>query len=285
MGPLKLSVGPRLPAVVGLAFAITACGDGGVPTGSGPSDTDVPAQPSGLTAVPLSDTEVQVSWTDNSSNEAGFVIERETVNEGAPTGPAAQASQIEAGRVGPNVTTFRDTGLSPGASYVYEVMACNDFGCSPGVDLAGGGGVVTTFSTLIIETVELAPALVDTEYVEVLLAVGGNGSYSWTVIDGSLPTGFALDSSSGEISGLATAPTVEDFTVQVASGDGQTTQQALTLTVVARPVLQPGELCTDYPDYAIATFEDANLEAAVRAALSIGAQEALTCALVATLRR
>ena len=42
-------------------------------------------------------------------------------------------------------------------------------------------------------------------------------------------------------------------------------------------VLKPDELCSDYPDSAIATFADADLEAAVRRALSVGAREDLTC--------
>ena len=45
-------------------------------------------------------------------------------------------------------------------------------------------------------------------------------------------------------------------------------------------VLEPSELCSDHADYAIATFEDATLEAAIRAALSVGAQEPLTCGLI-----
>ena len=49
------------------------------------------------------------------------------------------------------------------------------------------------------------------------------------------------------------------------------------------PVLQPSELCSDYPDHAIATFEDATLEAAIRAALSVSAQDDLTCGLVSGL--
>ena len=48
-------------------------------------------------------------------------------------------------------------------------------------------------------------------------------------------------------------------------------------------VLKPSEFCSDHPDAAIATFEDANLEAAIRAALSVGAQEPLTCGLVSGL--
>jgi len=48
-------------------------------------------------------------------------------------------------------------------------------------------------------------------------------------------------------------------------------------------VLQVNELCSDHADAAIATFEDANLEAIVRAALGIGTQDALSCGLVTEL--
>ncbi|MED5564690.1 MAG: hypothetical protein VYB16_09335, partial [Gemmatimonadota bacterium] len=50
-----------------------------------------------------------------------------------------------------------------------------------------------------------------------------------------------------------------------------------------RPVLRPGELCSEQVGVAVATFEDADLEAAVRAALSVGTQEDLTCGLVSEL--
>jgi len=56
-------------------------------------------------------------------------------------------------------------------------------------------------------------------------------------------------------------------------------------STVEAQVLQPGELCGDNADVAIAMFEDANLEARVRAALSVGAQDDLTCGLVSGLTR
>ncbi len=56
-----------------------------------------------------------------------------------------------------------------------------------------------------------------------------------------------------------------------------------TPSVVEAQVLRPNQLCSDHPDAAIATFEDANLEARVRAAVSVGAQEDLTCGLVSGL--
>ena len=47
--------------------------------------------------------------------------------------------------------------------------------------------------------------------------------------------------------------------------------------------LHPSELCSDHSDAAIATFEDADLEAVIRAALSVSAREDLTCGLVSGL--
>ena len=67
------------------------------------------------------------------------------------------------------------------------------------------------------------------------------------------------------------------------------TSVLLLVLIVAGPsaadaqVLRPGELCRDHSDAAIATFEDANLEARVRSALSVGAQDDLTCGLVSGL--
>ncbi len=55
--------------------------------------------------------------------------------------------------------------------------------------------------------------------------------------------------------------------------------------VQARQVPQPIVLCRDQPDDAIAEFEDANLEAAIRAALSVGEQDDLTCLLISELTR
>ena len=47
--------------------------------------------------------------------------------------------------------------------------------------------------------------------------------------------------------------------------------------------LEPSEFCGDHSDAAVATFEDANLEAAIRTALLVGLQEQLTCGRVSGL--
>ena len=76
------------------------------------------ADPSSLTAV---DNQVYVTlnWTDNASNEYGYIIERSDDN-----GVTFQA--IPFGGVGPNVTSFDDYDILPNISYQYRVKASND---------------------------------------------------------------------------------------------------------------------------------------------------------------
>jgi len=74
-----------------------------------------PIAPSGLTATVISTTQINLSWTDNSSNETGFKIER-------------NSSQI--GTVGANVKTYNNTGLTAATTYSYRVRSYNGSGDS-----------------------------------------------------------------------------------------------------------------------------------------------------------
>jgi hypothetical protein len=79
-----------------------------------------PAAPSNLTATAVSSSQIHLAWTDNASNEEGFRIERRT---------GAQ-SFVEIAAVGPDTTSFSDTGLAPATTYTYRVRAYNSAGSS-----------------------------------------------------------------------------------------------------------------------------------------------------------
>jgi len=74
----------------------------------------VPAAPSALSAAALSQSQIELRWTDNSSNETGFRIERRT-----PDG------WEEVSITAPNVKVFTDKALPPGIEQSYRVIAFN----------------------------------------------------------------------------------------------------------------------------------------------------------------
>jgi len=78
------------------------------------TDPNVIAAPSGLTASVSRTGVVTLRWTDSSTNEQGFSIER---------APQGSTSFGQVGQVGANVTTFAQA--TPGGRYVFRVRAFN----------------------------------------------------------------------------------------------------------------------------------------------------------------
>lgn len=81
-----------------------------------------PAAPSTLTATAVSRSQINLSWTDNSSNEDGFKIER---CRGANCTKFTQIATV-----GPNITSYQNTGLWRNTTYRYRVRAYNAAGNS-----------------------------------------------------------------------------------------------------------------------------------------------------------
>jgi subtilisin family serine protease len=80
-----------------------------------------PSAPTNLAATAQSATAIGLSWTDNSSNENGFTIERATSSGGTFTWLADVAA---------NTTAYGDAGLPQGTGYWYRVRANNASGSS-----------------------------------------------------------------------------------------------------------------------------------------------------------
>ena len=106
--------------------AFNAAGDSGysnianATTFSAPQPT--PNSPSSLNAVTISGSQINLTWTDNASNEDGFRIER-------CAGPnCTNFSQFAS--VGPNVSSFANSGLAKNTTYRYRVRAYNASGNS-----------------------------------------------------------------------------------------------------------------------------------------------------------
>ncbi len=105
------------------------------------SKENIPVTPSNLIGTIVSPTQINLTWTDNSTNETGFKIERRTL-----TGTYAVI-----GTVNTNVLTFTDSGLTPSTPYIYRVYSYNSGGNSPSYSNEFG---------LIIETPNLLTTVV-----------------------------------------------------------------------------------------------------------------------------
>jgi len=80
-----------------------------------------PAAPTALTATPVSQTKINLAWTDNSNNETGFKVERKT---------GAAGTYAEIGTVAANVKVFADSNLTGSTAYFYRVRGLNTGGFS-----------------------------------------------------------------------------------------------------------------------------------------------------------
>lgn len=73
------------------------------------------APPSNLTAKAISSSGITLEWTDNSTGEEGFIVERKS----------AGSDFVEVARTGSNIVKYMDTNLQAGKEYYYKVKAFN----------------------------------------------------------------------------------------------------------------------------------------------------------------
>jgi subtilisin family serine protease len=92
----------------GIANAQAAMAGGEPPT--------PPEAPSALSAAGLSDSAINLTWSDNSDNESVFIVERD--------------GQVLSSTVSANATSFEDSGLAGATTYSYRVKARNSAGDS-----------------------------------------------------------------------------------------------------------------------------------------------------------
>lgn len=91
-----------------------------------PQPAAAPSAPTDLTAAAaLNSTNVTLGWTDTSTTEDGFLLERSTSSTFLP------AASVVSITLPANATTHVDTGLTANTTYYYRVAAGNGAGLSP----------------------------------------------------------------------------------------------------------------------------------------------------------
>jgi hypothetical protein len=101
------------------------------------------------------------------------------------------------------------------------------------------GRVVTKQFTMYVDapltqaTSRLNDGVINTAYSQQLIANGGNGTYSWTLEYGVLPTGLTLNSTTGEISGTPTEACVRTLMFAAQDANGRVAYHSYSLTIVS----------------------------------------------------
>ena len=107
-------------------FRIRSYNSGGVSANTATASVTTldapPIAPSGLVASASSQSQIQLSWTDNSTDESGFYIDQASTS-GFSTGLVTRS-------VGANVSSFTATGLASASTYYFRVRAYKAVGAS-----------------------------------------------------------------------------------------------------------------------------------------------------------
>ena len=103
--------------------------------------TVVPVPPTNLIGTVASSTQINLTWTDNSTNETGFKIERRTGSE----------NYAIVGNANADILTYSDTGLLPSTNYIYRIYSYNSAGKSPTYS-----NEITVKTTAVIATISTA---------------------------------------------------------------------------------------------------------------------------------
>lgn len=168
---------------IGMMGIVGACGkDSTKPVVPPPPPPPLPA-PTGVTAAAVSASQIDVTWTDNATNEDGYKVES--------CSGAACANFAEIGAVAANVTAFSNTGLTAGTSYSFRVRAHNAQGASDfsntatasteilpppqtGAVLVGAGEITSCATQASTQTAALIDGVIAQNPDAIVYTVGNN---------------------------------------------------------------------------------------------------------------
>lgn len=191
-----------------------------------------PAAPSSLTAALVGSLQVNLAWTDNSSDESGFQLERSDAG-----GPFRLLATLGAG-----ATTYSDLNLNYFTLYAYRIRAYN---------AAGNSSYTNTAS---ITTPAAPPPPVPAQPLNLVATALTPNTVGLTWIDASTDeTGFTLQrkAGGGNFAALATLPanatTYSDstalpstvYTYRLAAFNGNGTSPFTTSNTITTPAAPP----------------------------------------------
>jgi serine protease AprX len=193
-----------------------------------------PTAPTGLSASATSSSTIALSWTDASSDEDSFSVER---CQGAACTPSTVVQTLPAGS-----TSWSDTGLSSATSYTYRVRANNSAGSSAPSGSATAvtqSPAVTPPSTPVLSAQPFSTTAIDLGWG----AVAGADSYTLQRCQGSTCTTFATvatftTQTSYRDTGLSPA-TVYSYRLRASNAGGPSGWSGVAVATTQTPLTAP----------------------------------------------
>jgi hypothetical protein len=202
----------RIVSQLALGSLLISCGgsDGG-PSGPGPADptpANIIVSPSDVTLDAIG---AEVQFTATVLDQLNRVMPNASV--------AWSSSDVNVASITPN---GRATAVANGSATIIASSSSSAF---------GWGTVMVDARPLAIKTGSLIPGVLGFAYSQMLEGEGA-ASPVWSVTQGGLPAGLALDPGSGIISGTPTTVGVATFTVALSSA-GQVVTREFSLLIVS----------------------------------------------------
>ena len=227
-----LSGGDSYNDAIGLLCMLSISGNWWVP-GNVVVTPTAPAAPSNLAATATSTSQINLTWSDNSSNEDNFKIEYSTNGGSSWTALATTAA---------NATSYSNTGLTAATTYTYRILAVNTTGSSAYSNtISATTQSVGTSANLALNKTGAVSSVEDATY-SAGLAFDGSTTTRWASVEAVDPQWIYVDLGAtyavNRVKITWEAAYAKDFLIQVSSNTSD--------WVTIKPVTGNTALVTDF---------------------------------------